>query len=333
MTPPTDVCIVGAGLSGLALATALHDQGRDVTVVEARDRPGGRILSPEGYDLGPSWIWPHNTRILALLEKLDLRHFAQHATGRLVFEDGGGAIRRDLELATMGGAWRVKGGVARITEALAAQLGNRLKLACRVSAVKQDATGVTITTDGGCLRARHAVLALPPRLMSGLGVCAPDVPTWMAGHAKFVATYPAPFWRDQGLNGDAISHFGPLAEIHDASPSDAGSGALFGFSHPGRMRDPGFQDAAIAQLVRLFGSKAASPSHVYLKDWSADVATATPADRTPPTEHPTYRSMPSTGHVVFAGTETAPVEGGFLEGALASAEAAYEQLNAEVPGL
>ncbi len=38
----------------------------------------------------------------------------------------------------------------------------------------------------------------------------------MAGHAKVVALYERPFWREQGLSGDAISHCGTLAEIHDA---------------------------------------------------------------------------------------------------------------------
>lgn len=56
MRTETDVCIIGAGLSGLALASALRTKGRDVTVLEARDRPSGRVLSHNGHDLGPSWI-------------------------------------------------------------------------------------------------------------------------------------------------------------------------------------------------------------------------------------------------------------------------------------
>jgi monoamine oxidase len=115
----TDICIIGAGLSGLSLATALKAEGRDVMVLEARDRVGGRVLSHNGYDLGPSWIWPHNHRMLALLNDLDLQTFAQHASGRLVFEDVEGRIRRDLDFATMSGALRVEGGLSRVTHALA----------------------------------------------------------------------------------------------------------------------------------------------------------------------------------------------------------------------
>ncbi|MCM2563580.1 FAD-dependent oxidoreductase [Lutimaribacter sp. EGI FJ00015] len=330
MKPETQICVIGAGLSGLALANTLLAEGRDVTVLEARDRPGGRVFSPQGHDLGPSWIWPHNRRMQALLDKLGLHRFPQYATGRLVFEDAKGAIRRDLDLATMGGAWRVAGGLAGVAEVLATRLGNKLRLSCPVHSIAQDAGGVDITTDDGPLRAAHAVLALPPRLASGLGVSVPDVPTWMAGHTKLVATYSTPFWRDQGLNGDAISHRGPLAEIHDASPADAAEGALFGFAHPGAAREPGFQDASLAQLARLFGADAAAPGAVFFKDWSADPATASPADRTPPTGHPAYLPLPPDGRLIFAGTEAAPEDGGFLEGALAAAEAAHAHIAAIV---
>src|SRR6056297_2790481 len=128
MIDHTNICIIGSGLSGLALATALRSEGRDVTILEARNRPGGRVLSHQGYDLGPSWIWPQNHRILALVQQLGLHSFPQHASGRLVFEDAGGAIRSDLDFATMGAALRIAGGMACITEALAEPLGDTLQL-------------------------------------------------------------------------------------------------------------------------------------------------------------------------------------------------------------
>jgi monoamine oxidase len=300
-----------------------------VTVLEARDRPGGRVLSQNGLDLGPSWIWPQNRRMLALLARLGLYSFPQQATGRLVFEDAKGAIRRDLELATMGGALRVAGGLARITDILAAEIGDSLRLSNPVSHVSEGPRGVRVTTQDQTIDAARVVLALPPRLVTGMGVTVPDVPTWMAGHAKLIVTYPAAFWLAEGLNGDAISHRGPLAEIHDASPVGAKIGALFGFAHLGAARAPGFRDAAIAQLVRLFGSKAGSPDDIILKDWSIDSATSVTADRTPCARHPTYRTLPPSGRLIFAGTEAASEGGGFLEGALAAAEAAHASLDAK----
>lgn len=56
------VVIVGAGIAGLAAATALRDMGlRDVVVLEARDRIGGRVWTDRigsglPVDLGASWI-------------------------------------------------------------------------------------------------------------------------------------------------------------------------------------------------------------------------------------------------------------------------------------
>jgi polyamine oxidase len=54
------VLVVGAGISGLVTARLLHDSGFPVTVVEARDRIGGRTWTDDRLgapcDLGASWI-------------------------------------------------------------------------------------------------------------------------------------------------------------------------------------------------------------------------------------------------------------------------------------
>ncbi|MEE1784931.1 NAD(P)/FAD-dependent oxidoreductase [Streptomyces sp. SP17BM10] len=55
------VIVVGAGISGLAAARHLADKGHDVSVLEARDRIGGRVWTSRKWsgvplDLGASWI-------------------------------------------------------------------------------------------------------------------------------------------------------------------------------------------------------------------------------------------------------------------------------------
>jgi monoamine oxidase len=83
-----DVVVVGAGLAGLTAATQLAAAGRDVVVVEARDRVGGRLESAQvgraRLDLGGQWLGPQQTRMLALVRELDVATFPTYHKGRKV---------------------------------------------------------------------------------------------------------------------------------------------------------------------------------------------------------------------------------------------------------
>ncbi len=342
--------VIGGGLSGLALAEMLEARGRDYLMIEARDHFGGRIMTEfhgAGYlDMGPAWFWPGQPRIVALIDRLGLQRFEQFTNGLLTFEDEQGRVERGRGFASMQGSWRLSGGMAALTQAIAEGLPeNRKRLGAQVVQLCRTKQGVRATlSNGELLEADEVVLAMPPRIAAKITYipALPDltlsamqsVPTWMAGQAKAVAVYETPFWRADGLSGDAMSCCGPMVEVHDASPARGGPFGLFGFiGVPPRERqdEQVLRKQLLAQLERLFGKKAAEPLKLYVKDWAIDPLTATPADHAPLYAHPTY-TLPKAmqnlwnGKLHFAGTEVAPQFGGYLEGALEAAENVMEGL-------
>ncbi len=61
MNTSKSVIVIGAGFSGLSVASCLAQKGYDVTIVEKHDGAGGRArkFSEKGFtfDMGPSWYW------------------------------------------------------------------------------------------------------------------------------------------------------------------------------------------------------------------------------------------------------------------------------------
>lgn len=87
-----DIIIVGAGLAGLSAAVHLHRQGRKVFLLEATDRPGGRVKTDahEGYllDRGFQVLLTAYPETQTLLNYTDL-NLKKMLPGATVLYDGG----------------------------------------------------------------------------------------------------------------------------------------------------------------------------------------------------------------------------------------------------
>lgn len=91
-----DAIVIGAGLAGLAAARRLTQNGAGVTVLEARDRAGGRVLSEPVaggpvIDLGAQFLGDVQGRISALVDAFGLTRVAPEKGGDALFLPAGAA--------------------------------------------------------------------------------------------------------------------------------------------------------------------------------------------------------------------------------------------------
>src|SRR5947209_5014887 len=82
----TDVVVVGAGLAGLSAARRLVRAGRDLVVLEARDRVGGRTLNHDlgngvVTEVGGQFAGPTQDRVLALARSVGVGTFKTYNAG------------------------------------------------------------------------------------------------------------------------------------------------------------------------------------------------------------------------------------------------------------
>lgn len=125
--PLPRVVVVGAGMAGLVAARLLHDAGCTVTVLEARQRLGGRIWTDDRLgvptDLGASWIHGADDNPLTdWCEKIGIELAVTSEQTRFLFIGGAQYDERVI----MKRAWRGELLAKRAINRMTAQLQQRL---------------------------------------------------------------------------------------------------------------------------------------------------------------------------------------------------------------
>jgi monoamine oxidase len=256
-------------------------------------------------------------------------------------------------VGTDGGAQqdRFHGGSQRLALLIAEELGvERVRLAAPVRRIEHDGGGVVLDADGPAsepgglrVRARRAIVAIPPTLAGRIAYDPPlpaqrDQLTQRMPQGtviKTMAIYERPFWREEGLSGQATSDAGPARVVFDNSPPDGSPGVLLGFLEGrlarqwGARAAPERRAAVLAGHARLFGARAARPERFVERVWADEEWTRgcygclmTPGGWT---EYGRALRAPI-GPLHWAGAETATVWNGYMDGAVQSGERAAAEV-------
>jgi monoamine oxidase len=269
--------------------------------------------------------------------EMSLLHF-------LFYCRSGGTI--DRLVATHGGAQesRLEGGSQHLASRLAEQLGDVVRLGSPVRAIRQDDRGVEVTYNGGVVEAGRAVVAIPPTLAGRIRY-SPALPPLrdqltqqvpMGYVIKVQIAYPEPFWRAEGLSGSVFSLDDEVSVIFDNSPPDLSCGVLLGFlegAHArlaGRLPPQERKELILSVFAKFFGSRAANSDEYVEKDWATEEwSRGCYGGRFGTGVWTGYGEAlrEAVGRIHWAGTETAEIWNGYMDGAVRSGErAAHEVL-------
>ena len=250
-----------------------------------------------------------------------------------------GSIERLVN--TAGGAQdsHIVGGAARMPERIARRLGGRVVLDAPVRRIVHAGRSVRAESDTMAVTAQRAIIAVPPLLVNAIQF-EPQLPPGpfqlvqrmpMGILYKLSAVYDAPFWRHDGLTGQAVSDTGPGRTTFDTSPPNGSLGVLLAFVGADDARAwqgrPSAQlfDAVLHSFARYYGDRALHPRSQAIMAWPLDPwSLGGPTAYTPPgvlSEYGPALARP-VGRLHWAGAETATYWRGYMDGAVSSGERA-----------
>jgi monoamine oxidase len=280
--------------------------------------------------LGIEAVWAAQPEDMSLLHVL----FYTHSAGslELLFDTEGGA-QQD----------RIVGGSQLLAIRLAERLGERVVTGAPVRRVAHGDGGVTVEADGASARGKRAIVAVAPALAARIAYD-PPLPGFrdqltqrmpLGTVAKCMALYDEPFWRAEGLSGQATSDTGPVKLTYDNSPPDGSPGVLLGFVEGrearvlGRMSADERRTAVLDRFARLFGPRAARPDRYLERLWAEEEWTRGCYGCHMPTGAWTAYGpalRPPVGPLHWAGSEYATVWNGYIDGAVGSGQHAAREV-------
>lgn len=256
---------------------------------------------------------------------------------RLIDTRGGAQAQRFVEGSQM------------ISVRLANHIGHEhIVMDSPVREIEQHAHGVTVTSDKVTVKAKYVVVAIPPTLAGRIDYyplmpSARDAVTQRSPQGQLIkveAFFDKPWWRDNGLNGAAVSLVGPAKTTFDVSPQDGKIGGLLGFVGGDEARKfsanhKALEHAVLENFSTFFNKGKPIPKHTHIvvKDWTREewtrgcpVALAGPGVITQYGEH---LARP-VGRIHWAGTETATYWHGYMDGAVRSGHRAAAEVRAKL---
>lgn len=223
--------------------------------------------------------------------------------------------------------YRVEGGMSAWTAAIAADVAGEIRLNTTVTALTQDADGVTVDTgDGRRVRARRVVSTLPINAINSI-THVPTLPeAWRRANAETVASQGTKIWIK--VRGDVPRFFAYASQRHPLSvlkseypgfdPDGTPHTILVGFG-PDHTQLDVTNLAEVQAAVDVF-RPGLEVLEVAAHDWMKD-----PLSRTTWMTHrpgQLTRALADLQHpqgaLHFAGTDTANLWGGFIDGAIES---------------